>query len=368
MNSKGQKAICILGMHRSGTSVIARAINLLGVYLGEESDLYSARDYNPEGLWERIDFNNLQERLLAEMKRKWDTALPFPSGWQGASEVKPFRDEISSLIRANFSGIPLWGWKDPRSQIFIELWQEVLTDLGVDLSIVFVVRNPLDVARSLQKRDGFSLDKGFGIWFNYNITALRAIDKISKVFVSYDLFLDEWEMELRRVSEGLAISWPRDDSELRERMASFVRSDLRHSASTAEDLNKCGAPRPVKELYELFQRMLEGDPLDSPSNRETVARLWNDFFSYARFYRYDATDLWNRKETLDLINRQLTQLADMDRQLAEMHRQLDDRDQRLAEKDRRLAEKDQKIHALESSLSWELTASLRWLADRLLAK
>jgi hypothetical protein len=52
-------AICILGMHRSGTSVTARAINLLGAYLGEEKDLMPHNPYNPEGFWERQDIYDL---------------------------------------------------------------------------------------------------------------------------------------------------------------------------------------------------------------------------------------------------------------------------------------------------------------------
>ncbi|MFI5294016.1 MAG: methyltransferase domain-containing protein [Thermodesulfovibrionales bacterium] len=367
-DKNNHRAICILGMHRSGTSAIARALNLLGVYLGEESDLYPALDYNPEGLWERIDFNKLQERLLAEMKRKWDTTVPFPDGWQNASELRPFRDEISSLVRANFSGVPLWGWKDPRSTIFIELWKEVLIDLGVDLSIVFMVRNPLDVARSLQKRDGFALDKGFGIWFNYNITALQAIDMIPRVFISYDRFLEDWEAELRRISEGLAISWPRDDGALREKIASFIRFDLRHSASTVEDLKKCGAPWPIIELYELFERLLAGEALNSSPNRETVDRLWNAFSSYARFYHHDMTDLWKCKKTLDLREKQIAQVNRQLLKLAEIDCQLADRDQRLDKWGRQLAEKDKLIHDLRNSLSWKITAPLRWLADRLFAK
>lgn len=35
LNMSKQKVVCILGMHRSGTSMIARVINLMGIYLGK---------------------------------------------------------------------------------------------------------------------------------------------------------------------------------------------------------------------------------------------------------------------------------------------------------------------------------------------
>ena len=301
--AQNSNAICILGMHRSGTSVITRAVNLLGVYLGEGKDLIPAIEYNPEGIWERIDFNGLQERLLATMKRTWDTTVPLHKGWQSAPEVKPFRDEIASLIKVNFSGIPLWAWKDPRSTIFLALWKDILKDLKIDLSAVFMVRNPLDVARSLQKRDAFSLDKGFGVWFNYNITALQAVRGIPAVFVLYDKFLGDWEPELRRVAQALGISWPQDPTALREKMNSFVRPELRHSISTADELQDVGAPLPVVQLYEIFQRLIEGVPVTDQSISGPLASLSADFNAYGSFFVEDMAKSWERGVKLSVRQR-----------------------------------------------------------------
>ena len=73
-----KRAICIIGMHRSGTSTITRGLNLLGAYLGEEKDLMKPLPENPEGFWERLDIYYLQNRLLAMMKREWDATAPLP--------------------------------------------------------------------------------------------------------------------------------------------------------------------------------------------------------------------------------------------------------------------------------------------------
>ena len=60
-------AVCVLGMHRSGTSTIARSLNLLGVYIGEEKDFIQPNPYNPEGFWEIRDLYRLHDRLLATL-------------------------------------------------------------------------------------------------------------------------------------------------------------------------------------------------------------------------------------------------------------------------------------------------------------
>ncbi len=63
--NKGKaRAICILGMHRSGTSTVARTINLLGAYLGEDEKMMPPSPNNPEGYWEHMELFNLHVRLL----------------------------------------------------------------------------------------------------------------------------------------------------------------------------------------------------------------------------------------------------------------------------------------------------------------
>ncbi len=210
------KAICVLGMHRSGTSVFSRAINLMGAYLGEPSDLLSPTDENreefkrmhpdnPVGFWEHLSIMDLHDRLLARLDSRWDTTVPLPRGWHLSEDVAAYRAELVELVKVNFSGHQLWAWKDPRTSILLALWKDVLLELGVELACVFVVRNPLDVARSLGQRNGFSHDKGFGVWFNYHMAALPEIVDIPTAFVSYDNLLADWEEALGACTARLGI-------------------------------------------------------------------------------------------------------------------------------------------------------------------
>src|SRR6185369_14345000 len=193
------KAICILGMHRSGTSTITRAVNFLGPYIGQEKDMVEPGFDNPEGFWELRDVVNLHKRIMTAFKRgEDDTVAPFPRQWHLMDEVRPFKDELGTVVHRHFAGQALWAWKDPRTCLTLELWKELLIESGTALSVIFVVRNPLDVAISLKKRNGLSFHKSFGFWFNHNISALASLQGVPTVFVSYDRFLEEWEPELRR--------------------------------------------------------------------------------------------------------------------------------------------------------------------------
>src|SRR5215813_13113765 len=64
--------VCIAGMHRSGTSMVARLLNLAGVYLGREDELIPANQGNPEGHWEHARLVEINDAILSELGGGWD--------------------------------------------------------------------------------------------------------------------------------------------------------------------------------------------------------------------------------------------------------------------------------------------------------
>jgi hypothetical protein len=276
-------AICILGMHRSGTSCVTRAINLLGVYLGEEAKVRGHGADNVEGFWEHPKISTLQERLLARLHRTWDTAAPLPDGWQQSGAVRPFRDELKRLIATDFADHKLWAWKDPRTCLLLPLWRDVLAELKTKLLCVFVVRNPIDVANSLIRRDPIPFGKALGVWFNYCIVALKDATGLPMVFLSYEKCLTSWEPELRRCALELGLEWPVDEQLLRETMNSFIRPDLRHNESPIARLQS--VPHPVQELYQTLVEVSARSTARANRFDETVNRLFTDFHAYASFFQ-----------------------------------------------------------------------------------
>lgn len=320
--TKTPRAICVLGPHRSGTSTITRALNLLGVFLGKEKDLMQPLPENPEGFWERLDVYYLQDRILATLKRSWDATVPLPENWIKKAEIRQLRQELVDLVRMNFTGQSLWAWKDPRTCLLLPLWKEVLAELGIGLKVVFVVRNPLDVARSLEKRNGFTLDKGFALWFNNTISALKDMEGLEPIFLSYDRFLDDWEAELKRCAAGLNIVWPADEVGLRAQMAPFVRRDLRHSVSGVDELHEVAAPGPVIRLYSLLSAIMQGS-IALRDAEKSIADLHQEFCSYARLFAFDIEALADSRCLLEASTISVESLP----AFVEMKKELDERTQ-----------------------------------------
>lgn len=275
-------AICILGMHRSGTSTVTRALNLLGAYLGEDADLMPPLPENPEGFWERMDIWALQDRILSVMGRDWTTIMPLPENWHTADKMRPLKDELIELVIGAFGEKALWAWKDPRTCLLLPLWNDVLAELGLEQKVVFVIRNPLDVARSLEKRNGVPLNIGLAMWFNYNLAALNGIDGLETVFVLYDSFLSNWKTELRKCSDALGIDWPADDSELIEKMTSFLRHDLRHSVSGLDELKAANVPEPISRLYRWLIVLQLGAGCGNGDNGYMPEKMYHELLQHAK--------------------------------------------------------------------------------------
>lgn len=284
------RAICILGMHRSGTSAVTRAVNLLGAHLGDNTDLMLAGPDNPEGFWERNDIVALHDHILESFKLNWDTSLPLPTGWEGSEEVGPFREQARNII-VNMNQHGLWAWKDPRTCLFLPMWKKLLCDLGTELSTIFVSRNPLDVAHSLARRNGFSLNKAYGIWFNYTLTALQSLSDVPTVFLSYDSLFDLGETELKRCAEVIGLSWPKEGSIAVQQLQTLLKPSLRHSFSNEVDLHN--APRPVQELYALTCDLVKQGAVYSVP-QDLLAPLAASFSQYSLFFRFDFEQLTER--------------------------------------------------------------------------
>ena len=227
-------AICVLGAHRSGTSLTARVLGLLGVYLGPEEELMEpAEGNNPAGFWEHREIADLNEDILATLGRaprqrwRWPPALA--DGWQRDPRLDAHRDTARSILERSFAGHPLWGWKDPRTCLTLPFWQDALVDLPEvesRLRYVICIRHPLDVAASLQGRDGMEVDEALVLWARYMSDALGYTRGRPRLVVSYESFFPGWEDQARRLAEFAGLA-PPSRAQL-EAIAGHIDESLRH--------------------------------------------------------------------------------------------------------------------------------------------
>jgi hypothetical protein len=233
--------LCIAGMHRSGTSMVTRLLNLCGLEVGPASELLRPRPSNREGFWENRRFLRVNEAILRELGGTWDCPPPLPLGWENRPALEQLRKNALRLVRP-FRGCEPWGWKDPRNCLTLPFWNRLLPDL----SVLLCVRNPLAVARSLHLRDGMSLASAFDLWLTYTRRLLAAVPAGERVVTHYDNYFVDAEAELQRLLGLLSMEATADD--LGSASASIDRSLVHHQV-TVDDLVTADAPSEVVECY-----------------------------------------------------------------------------------------------------------------------
>ncbi|MEO7723781.1 MAG: glycosyltransferase [Chthoniobacterales bacterium] len=237
--------VCIAGAHRSGTSMLTRLLHRCGLYLGPESDLMPAAADNPDGFWEHLRFVRLNDELLNAVGAAWD--LP-PRGKQAfaGAELKSMRIKARLLLE-EFAAYRVWGWKDPRNSLTFPFWQSLLPELKT----VIIVRNPLEVAYSMNKRNGTSYALGLRLWEIYNRRLLAETDPQKRVLTSYGAFFEDSQTELRKTADFVGL----ETSEDFDQAVALVAVDRRHTAFTTEQMIDAGVAEPIITLY---TKLLEG--------------------------------------------------------------------------------------------------------------
>jgi len=225
--SAARTAILVLGMHRSGTSALTRVISLLGADL--PANLMPAVPGNNEtGFWESMDAYRLNDAILAAAGSSWDDWRRFEPDWLPAGARAGFKARALSMLEQDFSGSNLFVLKDPRICRLLPFWLEVVREFGAEPVAILPLRNPVEVAASLARRDGFSPGKAYLLWLRHVLDAEHGTRALRRAFSTYDDLLSDWRGTVNALSEALHISWPRRMEEGAKEIESFLQNRHRH--------------------------------------------------------------------------------------------------------------------------------------------
>ena len=188
----------VLGMHRSGTSAMTGALNICGAWVGNEAELTQASVENPNGFWERRDIREICDKLLQSAGADW---------WKIAGfDPKAIPRTILTEQRRKFQKIILtldeyetWVIKEPRLCLLLPVLRQYVRNPVC----IYMYRNPLEVARSLQVRNGFSISSGLALWQVYNFHALKASEGLPRIFVSFEALMIHPIETLKEIAEKL---------------------------------------------------------------------------------------------------------------------------------------------------------------------
>lgn len=185
-------AICILGMHRSGTSCLAGSLEQRGLFLGQ---VVNSAPFNKKGNKENVEIREINDAVLRHSGGAWDRP-PLKLTWNDA-----LRKRRASLL-AQFSEHDLWAFKDPRSTLTLPFWQEGIPDL----KLVGTFRLPAKVCRSLNRRPSMKpRTPALDLWIHYNQLLLEQLERGPFPLICFDWEPPRYLEALNTIADDLKL-------------------------------------------------------------------------------------------------------------------------------------------------------------------
>jgi O-antigen biosynthesis protein len=221
--------IFVLGMHGSGTSTLARLLNMMGVYFAPEGAWTGTDQENSKAFWERQDVLHANDRLLRATGADWDRVGSFSIEKIPEEELKHVQQTIRSIVLELDAHRP-WFVKEPRLCLLFPVWRPLL-ELPV---CIHIYRHPLEVALSLRERNQLSVPLGLALWERYTLAAFGATAGLPRALVPHAKLLEFPVKTLRWLAARLTefgVRGLREPAEVE--IEAFVRSDLHHHRLSA---------------------------------------------------------------------------------------------------------------------------------------
>jgi len=258
VESADKVALVVLGVYRSGTSALARVLNLCGAALPKH--VIAARlDINRKGFWETEAVVDLNARMLQRVGARWngvDVTLP-----RDGPVIEEFLVTAREVLAREYGNEPLILIKDPRMCVLAPIWHRALRQSGYRPAYVVAVRHPREVAgslgRSLVRDGGMPVDQALALWQSYTKATEAFVENTDAkvVFVHYDDLLADWRRVVGTIARQLDV--PLDTEAPAETIDRFLEPGLRSQRTESGDRSTRTAAMQDETMDALYRRALD---------------------------------------------------------------------------------------------------------------
>jgi hypothetical protein len=267
--------VLVLGMHRSGTSLCSHILSALGVDMADKivgPRNTSVTPDNPRGHWERWEIVEFHDRILSLFNRDYsgrfhDFALPV--AWWADPRVVQIRREIVAFLEQRM-GDGCFGFKDPRTVRLMPVWHQILNELELTPRIVLCLRNPAEVARSLNAREGLDREIGEHRWLVHIIDFYRYASNFDFCTVEYEEWFNNPSANIEKLQKFLDLQWQQSEADLGLVLSGIIDPGARHDNPEHRE-----ASQPLaRTLYKLAGRA------GQDGVRDQIAYIVSQFVSF----------------------------------------------------------------------------------------
>lgn len=275
-----RQLIVVLGMHRSGTSMLMRSLQVLGV--GISSNLLGKHECNPEGFFEDARLVSGNNSILASANLRWNSLEQIPAELLASAARSEAGDAGYKLLESILAEAEIMAIKDPRMCRLMPFWRPLLEKLPAKISYILALRHPYSVAYSLLKRQKINLESELAIkagrhalylWALHTLNALEGSYGLRRKLVISELLLENPEDFLTDLAKWLNLSIK--PKALEEFLTSFLDHNLWHFKTNVAWLEKEEPPCAilVKQIYNTLIDCAKSPTWDN-SNLRKSQLIW----------------------------------------------------------------------------------------------
>ncbi|MGE3714634.1 MAG: sulfotransferase family protein [Alphaproteobacteria bacterium] len=262
-------------MHRSGTSLVTRLINLMGAHIGPAEVMLKHTVDNPTGFWERMDVLRANVEILKSQRcnwyrlHDWDTSHITPP---------PISRDIMQRVLAEMNRHSVWVMKDPRMCLTLPAW---LPHLSHPVAVI-ASRHPLEVAHSLQLRNDIPPRYGLALWEHYAVHLIRNAHSLPRIFCDYNTILQNPLEQTRLLCDQLSANSPLLMLPSADDIKAFIKPAMKKATQ------EHGA---LSDHHQILHAMLQGttnwqpDIEISSKSQQVIEELGPTLFRYGNILR-----------------------------------------------------------------------------------
>ncbi|MDO6746268.1 glycosyltransferase [Gilvimarinus sp. 1_MG-2023] len=266
--------VFVLGMHRSGTSALAKVLGYAGGHI--PAQVLPPNQDNPRGYWEPKSVVELNNRLLQQVDRHWSDPKPLTNEQHNSLVSRPNINAAAAVLKSEIDAMgpckrPLI-LKDPRLCRLIMVWREAAKKCDLESQCIIAYRSPFDVAESLFARDRMKLLSSLELWLTYTLEAERNSRGMSRTIVSFKELMADWHTTLSKAIDTAEIAGL-DLDLATSQVTSFLDQKLITSDAAEKPHSTIGQPEFMAAVEDVAQT-LQGSLRDLADTFEEIWGWW----------------------------------------------------------------------------------------------
>ncbi|MEM7498894.1 MAG: hypothetical protein AAF371_12990 [Pseudomonadota bacterium] len=261
--------VLVLGMHRSGSSAVARVLSLLGHSLPKT--LIPANLSNRRGHWESQPIARLNDAYMDAAELVWSDWTSGLLPRMRSAAMRDFEADLVAHVADEFPAGQPAVLKEPRVCRLVPRYRSAF-ERRLPMRAVIPIRNPLEVIASLVQRNALTKTNAGLLWLRYTLDAVLGSEGLPRAFVAYDKLLEKPEETLARVEDALGTPFAVPLSAAAADIEAFLNAGLRSHARTGEDVIHCDLTRGwISDAYAALRVLTEAPTAARPL--DTLARI-----------------------------------------------------------------------------------------------